>query len=74
MEIVEIEQKGYSLRVYGNKVYGCQNHEKDVMITFPTPAGINKDGVDFIDVFLTTEQAINLSKQLEDIITQQTTI
>jgi len=68
MEIVEIEAKNWKLRVYDNKVNGCQRHNKDIMVTLPVPPTQEHRDVEFIDIFFTTEQAERLIKGLEIIL------
>lgn len=60
MEIVNIEQEGYKLKVHGTSCVGCQRHGKDIMIALPTPSDNSMEGVEFIDIFLTTDQAERL--------------
>ena len=48
----------HNVAVYGKNCVGAKTHSRDVMITFLT------EKVDFVDTFLTTEQAEALHKEL----------
>ena len=51
--------------VYYKGVSGCQRFNRDIMVTMTIPTEEpNKEGVEFVDMFLTTEQAESLVAQL----------
>lgn len=60
MEIVNAEHKNYLIKVHDNGCIGCQRHKKDIMVTLCPPPEKEKDIPDFMDIFLTTDQAERL--------------
>jgi hypothetical protein len=69
MEIVQVE--GYTIVVRGKNCNGCVRHKKDVIVSFAVPCTEeNKKSVEFIDIFLTTEQAEGLLTKLMKVIDQ----
>ena len=62
METTENEIEVNNIHAYAKNCVGCSKHHKDIMIAFDTK-NINH-GVK--DLFLTTEQAVRLSRSLTE--------
>lgn len=48
-------------RAYNGNCMGCKRFKRDIMLSFTD----GKDG-GFVDIFLTTEQAVELVKEIQD--------
>jgi hypothetical protein len=59
-----------SLSLHDKQCIGCKKHGKEVMLTIMHKEGREGDRSEFIDVFLTHEQARDLSKKLLGVILQ----
>ncbi len=60
MEIVDPKY----VRAYDSECIGCNTHKKDVMIAMIATSISKGESVEFIDIFLTQEQAYEFHQEL----------
>lgn len=63
--LTDTEFLAENVAVYGKKCIGCQRWDRDIMVSFMDENKKHESGVkECFDLFLTTEQTINLKDRL----------